>query len=185
VGAGTFRPVKSVTIGDHPMHQEPFTVTRETLQELVQAEKIVAVGTTSLRTLESLYWLGLKQYYELPGENNMLEQWEAYSLSEKYPLLSYQVSYQALIKRLDEKKEAAVQAFTSLLIAPGYKFNVPHALITNFHQPQSTLLLLIAAFIGKDWKKVYHHALENNYRFLSYGDSSILYRAESEGSERR
>jgi S-adenosylmethionine:tRNA ribosyltransferase-isomerase len=173
VGAGTFKPVKTETIADHQMHGERFSVTDELLQNLINAEKIIAAGTTTLRTLESLHWLGIKM---LMGKNDLvLEQWEAYELDDRK--ISYKESLASLFNYLQKRKESQLYCRTSLLIVPGYRFKSAEALITNFHQPKSTLLLLVAAFIGPDWKKVYDHALENNYRFLSYGDSSLLWRS--------
>ena len=177
VGAGTFKPVKSESIADHTMHSEPFTVSQKLIQSLINAKTIIAVGTTSLRTLESLYWIGLKLIHE-PKEDFILEQWEAYELEEKYPDEEHKNVLTDLLEWMKKKKIIELHCRTSLIIVPGYKFKIPSALITNFHQPQSTLLLLVAAFIGPDWKKVYQHALENNYRFLSYGDSSLLWRSQ-------
>ncbi|MCU7547742.1 S-adenosylmethionine:tRNA ribosyltransferase-isomerase [Chitinophagaceae bacterium LB-8] len=174
VGAGTFKPVKSETIADHTMHAEHFHVSLSTLEKLAASQAIVAVGTTSLRTLESLYWIGIKvkrlQYIE--AEELVLEQWEAYELEEDN--ISYIDSIRAILDYMKQHNMGEVFCRTSLIIVPGYTFRSAKALITNFHQPQSTLLLLVAAFIGDEWKKVYQHALENDYRFLSYGDSSLL-----------
>jgi S-adenosylmethionine:tRNA ribosyltransferase-isomerase len=175
VGAGTFKPVKAETIAEHHMHSEPFTVKKEVLQKLSASEKIIAVGTTSLRTLESLHWIGLK-LKERSDESFSLEQWEAYDLAEQYNNITYQQSLQSLIQWMEEHSTNEIHCKTSLIIVPGYKFKSAVGLITNFHQPNSTLLLLVAAFIGEDWKKVYQHALDNNYRFLSYGDSNLLWR---------
>lgn len=170
VGAGTFKPVKTETIADHQMHGEDFSVDRETLQNIINAERIVAVGTTSLRTLESLYWLGVKAATGAV-EDWTLGQWEAYGLSGS---VHYRSSFTALLNWMNNRSVERLNCRTSLLIAPGYNFKVPVGLVTNFHQPGSTLLLLVAAFVGQDWRKVYDHALNNNYRFLSYGDSSYL-----------
>lgn len=172
VGAGTFRPVKSDTIGGHPMHSEHFSVTAGTLRALLDAPAIVAVGTTSLRTLESLYWLGIKtaQAGSLQTE---LAQWEAYDLAGD---LTYKESLTVLLRELERTDGDTLSCRTALLIRPGYRFRSADALITNFHQPRSTLILLVAAFIGDDWRRVYQHALDNGYRFLSYGDSSLLWR---------
>lgn len=172
VGAGTFKPVKSETIAEHQMHAENFTVSLLFLQQLLKAETIVAVGTTSLRTLESLHWLGVKLKHGLLKKFE-LTQWEAYDLMQLN--LSYKESLQALIRHLQNSAQNELHCRTSLLIRPGYQFQSAAALLTNFHQPRSTLLLLVAAFIGDDWKKVYEHALKNDYRFLSYGDSSLLW----------
>lgn len=175
VGAGTFKPVKSETIAGHIMHAEPFSVKKQVIQKLVNSSRIIATGTTSLRTLESLYWLSLK--LKLSSSSVLkLDQWEAYAIEEQLPNISAKESFEFLLEWMDEKGLNELHCQTSLIIIPGYQFRVAHGLITNFHQPQSTLLLLIAAFIGDNWKKVYSHALENNYRFLSYGDSSLLWR---------
>ena len=173
VGAGTFKPVKTDTIEGHHMHEEKFSVTAAFLKQLINAETIVAVGTTSLRTLESLHWMGVK--VKRGKHDFTLAQWEAYELSNDS--LSYKESLQTLLHYLNENKIAELHCETSLLIMPGYVFKSAKALVTNFHQPKSTLLLLVAAFIGEDWKKLYEHALQNNYRFLSYGDSSLLWRS--------
>ena len=176
VGAGTFKPVKSATMEGHYMHAEPFTVSKKFLENILHANRIIVTGTTSLRTLESLHWLGLKLMKTGAIDNWKLEQWEAYYLEEKFGSIDYRETVAALIKWMEENSREELHCQTSLIIAPGYSFLIPDALITNFHQPQSTLLLLVAAFIGDDWKKVYAHALENHYRFLSYGDSSLLWR---------
>ena len=178
VGAGTFKPVKTETITEHQMHAERFQVSLQTLEELRVDQVFTAVGTTSLRTLESLYWIGIKILKNLfkPGEGLNLGQWEAYELPNEN--ISFAESIHAIITLL--KKENSEEAFckTSLIIIPGYKFHSTNALITNFHQPKSTLLLLVAAFIGENWKAVYDFALKNDYRFLSYGDSSLLWRED-------
>lgn len=173
VGAGTFKPVKSETIADHQMHAESFSITADTLNALVNAETIIAVGTTSLRTLESLHWLGVK-LMKTGSEDFTLSQWEAYDL--QHYQLTYKESLLALLNYLQNLRKEQLICRTSLLIVPGYEFQSAKALVTNFHQPRSTLLLLVAAFIGEDWKKVYEYALKNDYRFLSYGDSSLLWR---------
>jgi S-adenosylmethionine:tRNA ribosyltransferase-isomerase len=178
VGAGTFKPVKTETIAEHSMHAEQFEVSIDTLRNLVKSKEIVAVGTTSLRTLESLYWIGIKIINGLIKDTDeiIIEQWEPYKLENKN--LSYQESLKAIIEFLQQEKSSNLFCQTSLIIVPGYKFYSAKALITNFHQPKSTLLLLVAAFIGKDWKKVYDYALKNDFRFLSYGDSSLLWRKD-------
>ena len=170
VGAGTFRPVKSANIDGHIMHSEPFSISIGTLR-LIAAHTgpVIAVGTTSARTLESLYYLGCKCLNnELP---TTVEQWEPYSGNFKHHPKD---ALEALINYLDKSGLEGLYASTQILIAPSYRFKLVTGLITNFHQPQSTLLLLIAAFIGEDWKRVYNYALAHNYRFLSYGDSSLL-----------
>lgn len=178
VGAGTFKPVKTETIAEHMMHAEQFKISINTLQKLIQNKERIAVGTTSLRTLESLYWIGIKIINGLIKEDRGLElkQWEAYELENKN--ITYEESVHAIIHFLQERNSPILICKTSLFIIPGYKFYSTRGLITNFHQPQSTLLLLVAAFIGDDWKKVYQYALENEFRFLSYGDSSLLWRKE-------
>ncbi|NOQ26206.1 MAG: S-adenosylmethionine:tRNA ribosyltransferase-isomerase [Bacteroidales bacterium] len=170
VGAGTFKPVTSETIDEHEMHTEHLVVKKETIENLLASETIVAIGTTSVRTLESLYWLGVKslQNKEL---NLHISQWEAYNLPQNS---SKREALKALLNYMEIKNITELHASTQIMIYPGYAFKMVNMLITNFHQPKSTLLLLIAAFIGEDWKKVYNFALTNNFRFLSYGDSSIL-----------
>ncbi len=181
VGAGTFKPVKTEMMKDHEMHAEYFTVSKSTIQSLIDHldKNIIAVGTTSLRTLESLYWLGVKQSTVNSQQSIEITQWEVYD--NKEPLPSAYDSLNSLIKWMDEKGLNSLTAKTQIIIAPGYQFKIVNGLVTNFHQPQSTLLLLVAAFIGNDrvatgWKKVYDYALENNFRFLSYGDGSLLWR---------
>jgi len=177
IGAGTFKPVKTETIAEHQMHSEPFTVTKELLQTVIDSTNIIAAGTTSLRTIESLYWLGLKLNAS-PETELELSQWEAYKLTEQYPIISYEECFQKLLVWMEIHSLEKIHCRTSLIIVPGYQFKVVSGLITNFHQPQSTLLLLVAAFIGEDWKNIYQHALDNGYRFLSYGDSSLLWRKD-------
>ena len=174
VGAGTFKPVKTETIADHRMHAEPFTVHRRLVEQLISSDYTIAVGTTSLRSLESLYWLGVKLRC---GELNdwSLGQWEAYDLGKHE--VPVKESLTVVRNWMIEHDAAELHCSTSLIIVPGYHIKIPSALITNFHQPQSTLLLLVAAFVGEDWRKIYDHALQQNYRFLSYGDSSFLQRA--------
>ena len=176
VGAGTFKPVKAETIAGHEMHREPFTINKETLIKLIEASNVITVGTTSLRTIESLYWLGIKELNGLNHHSYELGQWEAYELATSYPGIDYRESIYALIQAMERQHADVLHCQTSLIIVPGYEFKIPVALITNFHQPQSTLLLLVSAFIGEDWKKVYQHALDHGYRFLSYGDRSLFRR---------
>ena len=174
VGAGTFLPVKSEYIVDHKMHTESFEVTLQFLERLVnlkEEEKVVAVGTTSTRTLESLYFIGVQCLES--GKPGAVTQWEPYAKEYNYTLKE---SISAIIKYLCNNNLDKLIARTAIIIVPSYKFRVVDVLITNFHQPQSTLLLLIAAFIGEEWQAVYKYAMENNFRFLSYGDSSILFR---------
>jgi S-adenosylmethionine:tRNA ribosyltransferase-isomerase len=176
VGTATFQPVKSKYISGHEMHCEHFFVPVKTIKLLLENQgKIVAVGTTSVRTLESLYWLGVKQLSTKTGNETslFLGQWEAYELNGS---ISVKESLLALHGFLKKKNLDYLPASTSMIIIPGYRFRIIDGLITNFHQPGSTLLLLVSAFIGKTWKKVYEYAMENDFRFLSYGDSSLLLR---------
>lgn len=171
VGAGTFRPVKAETIGGHDMHTEHLIISRQLVECLRRKEgDIIAVGTTSVRTLESLYWMGVKRL-EGVEEFFSLEQWEAYTLPDHYTL---QVAMEALAGWFDETHQELLKARTTIIIVPGYQFRVINAMFTNFHQPQSTLLLLISAVVGEDWHKIYDYALAHDFRFLSYGDSSFL-----------
>lgn len=171
VGAGTFKPVKAEQIGDHEMHTEHIQVTVESLQHILNVEDgIIAVGTTSVRTLESLYWMGVK-IISKQANPCVLEQWEAYQLPQHYTVRE---SYQAICDYMAENELILFNAATQIIIAPGYDFKVISGLVTNFHQPQSTLLLLISALVGESWRQIYQYALENDFRFLSYGDSSLL-----------
>lgn len=175
VGAGTFKPVKAAEMAGHSMHEEEIYVDAAVIAQLLKhlPDPIIPVGTTSLRTLESLYWLGVR----LLGEPDLspaqchVAQWLPYEQPEE---ISPQRALQALLDYLGRHHSDHIRATTQLLIAPGYSFKLVKGLITNFHQPESTLLLLVAALIGSDWRKVYRHALEQDYRFLSYGDSSLL-----------
>jgi len=173
VGAGTFKPVQTETIQEHVMHAETFSITASALENLIKSKNIIAVGTTSLRTLESLYWMGIKL---INGDKEpfTISQWEVYDMEANE--ITYAESLHTIIQYLNANKLDEIWGKTSLLIVPGYSFKSAGGLITNFHQPKSTLLLLIAAFVGDDWKKIYDYALENNYRFLSYGDSSLLWK---------
>jgi S-adenosylmethionine:tRNA ribosyltransferase-isomerase len=170
VGAGTFLPVKSATIGEHTMHTEMVVISKQTIKHLqASIGNIVAVGTTSVRSLESLYHIGVqvsKQQYHLS-----VSQWEPYS---DHQLLSPFEALQAVIQYLNNNGLTEIRFSTNIIILPSYQRKIVTGLITNFHQPKSTLLLLIAAFVGEDWKKMYEYALNNDFRFLSYGDSSLL-----------
>jgi S-adenosylmethionine:tRNA ribosyltransferase-isomerase len=182
VGAGTFKPVKASKIGDHTMHSEYFVIGVSVLEKLLAASTITAVGTTSCRTLESIYWLGIKLLKKTSNTAVMsIHQWEVYELDNADNNFSKQKAIQAVIDYCHLHQLQSLECNTQILIVPGYRFKMVDNLITNFHQPNSTLLLLIAAFIStndinkiKDWKTIYNHALQNDYRFLSYGDSSIL-----------
>jgi len=172
VGAGTFKPVQSETIADHEMHTEHFVVEASVVKEILKnKEKIIAVGTTSVRTIESLYWLGVK-LLEREDIRNGISQWDPYNLPDNY---SEAEALNALLSYMTENNLTYFNSKTAIIIVPGYRFRLVKTLITNFHQPKSTLLLLIGAFIGNNWKKVYDYALKNDFRFLSYGDSSILF----------
>lgn len=170
VGAGTFKPVKSQTIGEHEMHREFFSVTKDFLKKIIAHKgKITAVGTTSVRTLESLHWLGSKI---LNGEQALnLSQWECYEMESDYTM---EQSIGAIISQLEQNGEDTFKASTGIMICPGYKYRIVNNIITNFHQPESTLLLLVSAAVGNAWKEIYDYALNNEFRFLSYGDSSFL-----------
>ena len=172
VGAGTFLPVKSSLVSEHTMHREPFVIKLDFLEKLVaKTGKLIAVGTTSVRTLESLYYLGVKCIEK--GRPEDVTQWEPYQREYQY---SIQESLGAIIGYMKANSLTELQTGTSIIIVPGYQFKVVDVLVTNFHQPQSTLLLLISAFVKGDWKNIYDFALNNNFRFLSYGDSSVLFR---------
>ncbi|MBC7875091.1 MAG: S-adenosylmethionine:tRNA ribosyltransferase-isomerase [Ferruginibacter sp.] len=196
VGAGTFKPVKSEIIQDHQMHAEWMDVSKKTIENILKniGNNIIAVGTTSLRTIESLYWLGVKKSGEGRREagdgrreagdgsresgggrrkTEELLQWEAYELADRN--IHVKDALQSLLEWMEINKMDRLVTRTQLLIAPGYSFKIVKGLVTNFHQPQSTLLLLVAAFIGKDWISVYDHALQNDFRFLSYGDGCLLW----------
>jgi S-adenosylmethionine:tRNA ribosyltransferase-isomerase len=173
VGAGTFQPVKEIDISKHPMHREHFAISRNILEQLLKHKgPVTSVGTTSLRSLESIYWLGVKCLQNTSGEKDNLHvnQWDGTTFSEIPP----EEALSCLLGKMNEMGTSKIVASTSLMIVPGYKFRIADCLITNFHQPKSTLLLLIAAFAGDKWKDIYEYALANDFRFLSYGDSSIL-----------
>lgn len=175
VGAGTFKPVKSDTIQEHEMHTEFISVNKKTIQRIKDhAGNIIAVGTTSVRTLESLYYIGvlLKQHPALNFEELNVTQWMAYA--ERNNSLSVAESLQTIINYLEQKQADTLIASTQIMIAPGYTFKLVKGIVTNFHQPKSTLLLLISAFTKGDWKPIYEYALNHDFRFLSYGDSSLL-----------
>lgn len=172
VGAGTFKPVKVEAIGQHEMHTETFSISRTLLADIIKAKEenrpIIAIGTTSVRTLESLPLLGM-------NTTDTVSQWEAYQTPD-YDTLT---ALKALLKRMDDNGEDTLHAATSIMIAPGFTWRVVDGMVTNFHQPHSTLLLLVASFLGRngqpdEWRSMYEEALNNDYRFLSYGDGSLL-----------
>lgn len=173
VGAGTFKPVSAAVIADHEMHTEHFYITKAFLEQLIKnRDAVIAVGTTSVRTLETLYWLGVKL---LTADDDRVKlsvsQWEVYELPQHH---TAEEALRALFDYIHVRNLDFLHSATQIMIVPGYEFKVVGGLITNYHLPKSTLLLLVAALIGDDWQKVYEHALANDYRFLSYGDSSLL-----------
>ena len=172
VGAGTFVPVKTETAGGHSMHIEHFKVGKELIENIIE-RRVIAVGTTSLRTLESLYWLGHKISRGIvPSPSDIhLEQWYPY---DNVADADYDKYLETLLKYMDHNRLEFIEARTGIIIVPGYRVRIAKGLITNYHMPGSTLLLLVAAFTGDDWKKIYEYSLENGFRFLSYGDSSLL-----------
>lgn len=181
VGAGTFKPVKSATIAGHEMHTEHFSVHRNTIEQLILHQgKAIAVGTTSVRTLESLYYMGVKAMNnpDIQECELTVKQWEPYDLSLSAgndvfcePTVE---ALSALLRWMDAHQQSILNSSTQIIIAPGYKYKIVTMLITNFHQPRSTLLLLVSAFVNGDWKRIYDYALKHDFRFLSYGDSSLL-----------
>ena len=174
VGAGTFLPVKSSNVADHPMHREPFSVSVELLKKLRDGNRpVIAVGTTSVRTLESLYYAGVDCIEK--GAPQDIGQWVPYE--REYPYSTRQ-ALEALIEYLESNKLEELKLGTRIIIVPGFQFRIVDLLVTNFHQPQSTLILLVSAFVKGDWRRIYDFALANGFRFLSYGDSSLLERAE-------
>ena len=176
VGAGTFKPVKSEEMQGHEMHTEYISVHRKTIAKLLRHDcRAIAVGTTSVRTLESLYYMGVKvkEQPNLPEDQLHVSQWEPYrELCRKE--LSSKDALQALADWMDAHHLDILHASTQIIICPGYEYKIVRMLVTNFHQPQSTLLLLVSAFVGGDWRRIYDYALAHDFRFLSYGDSSLL-----------
>ncbi len=172
VGAGTFQPVKTRSVSEHEMHSEFISVSRELIAELSESDRpVVAVGTTSVRTLESLYHLGcMAAAGEMP---DALDQWSAYT--PEHNAMSRHEALKALTDWLDKEGLDRLIATTKIIICPGYQYRMVDAMVTNFHQPKSTLLLLVSAFVGGDWRSIYDYALEGDYRFLSYGDACLLY----------
>ena len=174
VGAGTFRPVKSDTIAGHDMHSEYIVVRRSTIEKLLNHGcQAIAVGTTSVRTLESLYYIGRKILLnpEIAEDGLHVDQWEPYAQAAE---CSVTACLKAIVNWMDANHTEAIHTSTQIIIVPGYTYKIVGRIVTNFHQPQSTLLLLVSAFIGDDWHRVYDYALSHDFRFLSYGDSSLL-----------
>ena len=182
MGAGTFKPVKAQTMATHEMHGEQIEVSAETIHSIIHYldSNVIAIGTTSLRTIESLYWIGVKMInankkFEsriTSDKHIVLDQWEPYEINEG---IKAKDALTEVLNWLKKNKKEILQATTRIIIAPGYKPRIASALVTNFHQPQSTLLLLVAALIGDDWRTVYNYALANDFRFLSYGDGCLLW----------
>ena len=177
VGAGTFKPVKSEEIEGHEMHTEYISVSRDTIVKLLAHNaRAIAVGTTSVRTLESLYHIGLTvmEHPDASEEELHVRQWQPYELSAEKTSIPATEALQALLDYLNRHQLEALHTSTQIIIAPGYDYKIVKAMVTNFHQPQSTLLLLVSAFVHGDWRKIYDYALAHDFRFLSYGDSSLL-----------
>ena len=173
VGAGTFLPVKNSLVSEHPMHREPFTVSLQLLKDICYSDKVlVAVGTTSVRTLESLYYIGVSCLED--GVPEDVRQWAPYE--REYPY-STRDALEAIIDYLEKHGLEELKAGTRIIIVPGFHFRLVDRMVTNFHQPESTLILLVSAFVGGDWRTIYDYALSHDFRFLSYGDSSLLVRA--------
>ena len=181
VGAGTFKPVKTDTMEQHEMHAEFIDVGISSIKKIIDYAGgfITSVGTTSLRTVESLYWMGVKSILNknISQEDIIVQQWDPYELQAKNITVSDALN--ALLEWMIKNNLSRLVTKTQILIAPGYEMRLTNALVTNFHQPKSTLLLLVAAFIGEDWRKVYTYALNNEFRFLSYGDGCLLFRDAS------
>ena len=178
VGAGTFKPVKSEEIEGHEMHTEYISVHRHTLQRLIDhGGRAIAVGTTSVRTLESLYYMGLTllRHPEATDEELHVKQWQPYEDAPSDARVNAVMALQALADYMDRHQLEALHSSTQIIIAPGYRYHIVKAIVTNFHQPQSTLLLLVSAFVRGQWHTIYDYALSHGFRFLSYGDSSILF----------
>lgn len=172
VGAGTFRPMKSENVGEHEMHSEHFFAERRLIEDYLNSNGAkIAVGTTTLRSMESLYWLGVKAHRQMLNNSLFVGQWEPYSIEP----VSVEQSMRALLNLMDERATDVLSASTQIMITPGYRVRTANALITNFHQPRSTLLVLVSALLGERWREVYSYALNHNFRFLSYGDSSLLF----------
>ena len=173
VGAGTFKPVSTDTIGEHEMHVEPVHITADNLRRIIahHGKPLIAVGTTTVRTLESLYWFGVQLQANPQLERMHINQWDPYILDTS---LSYTDAYANILRWMENQNTDYLDGETQLMIAPGYRYRIINGLVTNFHQPQSTLLLLVSALIGEQWKACYRYALDHEFRFLSYGDSCLF-----------
>ncbi len=185
VGPGTFKPIESTNISSHDMHREMIIVGKKEIQNICghlkkyEEPRIIAVGTTSVRTIETLYWLGAKLFYgenlDMDDSEIILKQWTSYEITHKYGMPKAIDSYRKLLEFMENEELSSLIARTKLFIVPGYKFGVINGILTNYHLPKSTLILLVAAFLGDDlWRRSYEEALDKKYRFLSYGDSSLL-----------
>jgi S-adenosylmethionine:tRNA ribosyltransferase-isomerase len=177
VGAGTFKPVKSEEISEHEMHTEWISVRKSTIESLISHEgKCIAVGTTSVRTLETLYYMGITLILnpEATDEELKVKQWQPYELPKEAEGISSKEALQALLSYMQLHELETLHSSTQIIIVPGYTYHIVKAMITNFHQPQSTLLLLVSAFVQGNWRKIYDYALSHDFRFLSYGDSSFI-----------
>lgn len=174
VGAGTFKPVSTATIGEHEMHVEKVHISQRNIERLLQQkmQNIIPVGTTTVRTLESVYWFGVQLHNNPMLDEMHIQQWDPYQLTPQD--LTAEEAYRNVLNWMVRKGIDLLEGATQLLIAPGYRYRVIHRLITNFHQPKSTLLLLVSALIGENWKDCYLYALDHEFRFLSYGDSCLL-----------
>lgn len=177
VGAGTFKPVKEKDFRSHDMHAESFSVERPVLEQLLRARRVIATGTTSLRTLESIYWMGVK-LKQSAGDPFILAQFEHEQLPGNF---EFRETVQVLLNYLKEQDLDRLEGRTSIMITPEYRIRSINGLITNFHLPKSTLIMLIASWVGTNWRQIYREALENDYRFLSYGDSSLLFSTDIPG----
>ncbi len=179
VGAGTFKPVSTDTVGEHEMHVEKVQISRKNIENILDSHQdgraIIAVGTTTVRTIESVYWFGVGLAHTPMPEKMHVKQWEPYRETDE---LSLEDSYRNVLRWLEHNETDLLDGDTQLLIAPGYRYHVIDGLITNFHQPKSTLLLLVSALIGDDWKRCYQYALEHGFRFLSYGDSCLFLKTQ-------
>ncbi len=181
VGAGTFKPVKSENMGGHEMHAEWIDVSTKFIEQLIEniSHPVFCVGTTSVRTVESLYWMGLKALLnpKIEYEDLKIHQWEVYEDEFLKTNVSPKESLTSLLNYLINKNLNRIFIQTQIIIAPGYQFKITKGIVTNFHQPKSTLLLLVSAMIGEKWKEVYEYALKNNFRFLSYGDGCLIFKS--------
>lgn len=179
VGAGTFKPVKAATMQEHEMHAEWIDVSKTAIEQLLNKldDTVIAVGTTSMRTIESLYWIGVKTALnaDVTADEIALHQWDVYDAPLNAANINAAAALAALLKWMEKNNLDNLISTTQIIICPGYKYRIAKALITNFHQPQSTLLLLVAAAVGDNWKDIYKYAMENDFRFLSYGDGSLLF----------